>query len=147
MFDGMDMTFRNLKLRPKSPDCAVCGHNSTIHELIDYEEFCGAKANDKNPNLKILSSNERISVNEYDKLSKLPSKPYLLIDVRSNQEFEMCHLKDSINVPFTSIESKNSLDNLNILKKELDKTGVDVTNGNFYFYKNVIFGCLSMYMI
>ena len=26
----------------KDPDCAVCGENPTVTELIDYEAFCGA---------------------------------------------------------------------------------------------------------
>ncbi|XP_058790258.1 adenylyltransferase and sulfurtransferase MOCS3-like [Phymastichus coffea] len=117
IFDGIDTIFRNLKLRSNNPDCAVCGSNPKIRSLIDYEEFCGAKANDKNPDLKILNTDERISINEYHELIKLSSKPYLLIDVRSNQEFQMCHLKDSINIPFTTISGKNGID---IVKKEID---------------------------
>ncbi|XP_016839633.1 adenylyltransferase and sulfurtransferase MOCS3 [Nasonia vitripennis] len=125
MFDGMETTFRNLKLRQKNLECAVCGTNPTIHKLIDYEEFCGAKANDKNPNLKILNANERITVNEYKELSKISSKPYLLVDVRSQEEFEMCSLEDSINIPFTKIRSENSLATI---KKELDKAGSEVSD-------------------
>jgi adenylyltransferase/sulfurtransferase len=26
----------------RDPDCPLCGDNPTIHELIDYEQFCGA---------------------------------------------------------------------------------------------------------
>src|SRR6185436_5893481 len=40
LFDALKMSFRELKLR-KNPDCPVCGPNPTIHELIDYEQFCG----------------------------------------------------------------------------------------------------------
>ena len=40
LYDALNMKFRELKLR-KNPDCPVCGPNRTIHELIDYEEFCG----------------------------------------------------------------------------------------------------------
>jgi adenylyltransferase/sulfurtransferase len=39
MFDALDMTFRNFKVR-KDPNCPVCGEHPTIIELIDYEEFC-----------------------------------------------------------------------------------------------------------
>ena len=39
MFDALDMTFRNFKVR-KDPSCPVCGEHPTITELIDYEEFC-----------------------------------------------------------------------------------------------------------
>lgn len=36
-----------IKMRNKKEDCAVCGKNPSITELIDYELFCGAKATDK----------------------------------------------------------------------------------------------------
>ncbi|MFN2464876.1 MAG: molybdopterin-synthase adenylyltransferase MoeB [Candidatus Dormibacteria bacterium] len=39
MFDALDMTFRNFKVR-KDPNCPVCGEHPTITELIDYEAFC-----------------------------------------------------------------------------------------------------------
>ena len=36
-----EMNWRQLKLR-KDPNCAVCGENPTVTELIDYEDFCGS---------------------------------------------------------------------------------------------------------
>jgi adenylyltransferase/sulfurtransferase len=42
LFDQWRMKFRELKL-DKDPDCPICGKNPTIHELIDYEQFCGLK--------------------------------------------------------------------------------------------------------
>ena len=35
--------FRELELR-KDPACPICGTNPSIHELIDYEAFCGIGA-------------------------------------------------------------------------------------------------------
>lgn len=40
LFDAMEMEFREVRLR-RDPSCPICGDNPTIHELIDYEEFCG----------------------------------------------------------------------------------------------------------
>ncbi len=40
LFDALKMKFRELKLR-KDPKCPICSANRTIHELIDYEQFCG----------------------------------------------------------------------------------------------------------
>lgn len=40
LFDALDMSMRKLNLR-KDPECPICGENPTIHELIDYEQFCG----------------------------------------------------------------------------------------------------------
>ena len=39
LFDALTMDFNRLKLRQDS-SCPMCGENPTIHELIDYEEFC-----------------------------------------------------------------------------------------------------------
>ncbi|GIW06897.1 MAG: hypothetical protein KatS3mg060_1702 [Dehalococcoidia bacterium] len=40
LFDALEMSFRQVKLR-RNPKCPLCGDNPTIHELIDYEDFCG----------------------------------------------------------------------------------------------------------
>ncbi len=40
LYDALAMRFRELKLR-RNPDCPVCGDHPTIHELIDYHQFCG----------------------------------------------------------------------------------------------------------
>lgn len=42
LFDALGMKFRELRLR-KNPECPVCGPDRTIHELIDYAEFCGIR--------------------------------------------------------------------------------------------------------
>ena len=39
LFNALSMEFKKLTLR-QDPDCPACGKNPTIHELIDYEEFC-----------------------------------------------------------------------------------------------------------
>jgi adenylyltransferase/sulfurtransferase len=41
LFDSLAMEFREVRLR-RDPACPLCGDNPTIHELIDYEAFCGA---------------------------------------------------------------------------------------------------------
>lgn len=40
IYDALEMTYRQVKVR-KDPNCAVCGENPTVTELIDYEAFCG----------------------------------------------------------------------------------------------------------
>src|SRR5207245_2072838 len=41
VYDALEMTYRQIRVR-KDPNCAVCGENPTVTELIDYEDFCGA---------------------------------------------------------------------------------------------------------
>jgi adenylyltransferase/sulfurtransferase len=43
LFEGEDMTFRELKLR-QNKACPLCGENPTVHSLIDYEAWCGVPA-------------------------------------------------------------------------------------------------------
>ena len=40
VYDALEMTYRKIKVR-KDPNCAVCGENPTVTELIDYDDFCG----------------------------------------------------------------------------------------------------------
>lgn len=40
IYDALEMQYRQVKVR-KDPDCAICGENPTVTELIDYEAFCG----------------------------------------------------------------------------------------------------------
>jgi adenylyltransferase/sulfurtransferase len=41
LYDALSLEFRIVKVR-RDPECPLCGDNPTIHELIDYEQFCGA---------------------------------------------------------------------------------------------------------
>jgi adenylyltransferase/sulfurtransferase len=42
LVDSLDMEFREVEVR-RDPECAVCGDEPTVTELIDYEEFCGGE--------------------------------------------------------------------------------------------------------
>ena len=46
LVDALAMRFRELKLR-KNPDCPVCGTHPTITKLIDYNQFCGIRGEEK----------------------------------------------------------------------------------------------------
>jgi molybdopterin/thiamine biosynthesis adenylyltransferase/rhodanese-related sulfurtransferase len=46
LVDAMAMKFRELKLA-KDPDCPVCGAHPTVKALIDYEEFCSVRGEEK----------------------------------------------------------------------------------------------------
>src|SRR6202165_3647502 len=43
LFEGEDMTFRELKL-PHNKACPLCGEHPTVDALIDYEAWCGTPA-------------------------------------------------------------------------------------------------------
>lgn len=104
LFDAARTAFRTIKLRGKRDKCDVCSPNPIVTQLIDYEEFCGMRANDKESQIDLLDDEERVSVHDLDDaLSSTTNQPLLLIDVRSPNEFEICSLPRSLNVPIRSI--------------------------------------------
>ncbi|KAB0790789.1 hypothetical protein PPYR_04790 [Photinus pyralis] len=107
LFDGSNTTFRNVKLRNKNLDCQVCGSHPSITKLIDYEQFCGTRAHDKVINIEILSNSECMNVIQF---SKVYEQAPIVIDVRPSVEYEMCHLTNSINIPYQDIEKDEHLD-------------------------------------
>ncbi|KAM6454953.1 adenylyltransferase and sulfurtransferase MOCS3 [Liasis olivaceus] len=106
LFDALEGRFRHIKLRPRDPKCDVCGDRPSLTTLQDYEIFCGSSATDKCRRLCLLSSEERISVEEYREI--LDSQiAHVLVDVRPLVEVEICCLPKSLHVPLNKLERKN----------------------------------------
>ncbi|KAG4078487.1 hypothetical protein HA402_009199 [Bradysia odoriphaga] len=63
LFDGTQSTFRTVKLRGNRENCDVCSANPI--QPIDYEQFCGMKASDKDFHLNVLDRCDRITVEHY----------------------------------------------------------------------------------
>ncbi|XP_033354047.1 adenylyltransferase and sulfurtransferase MOCS3 isoform X2 [Bombus vosnesenskii] len=129
LFDGLETKFRKINLRAKNINCAVCGEHPTLHKLIDYEQFCSAKANDKDPKLNLLRTEERISVEEYNTTLKLGTKAHILIDVRSTEEFDICHLKNSINIPLCDI---NNNETVTLIRNRIQEIQKQHDNASLY---------------
>ncbi|HET9840324.1 MAG TPA: molybdopterin-synthase adenylyltransferase MoeB [Candidatus Angelobacter sp.] len=86
LIDALGMKFRELKLR-KNPDCVVCGTHPSVTKLIDYEEFCGLRGEEKPVNTGV----PEISVEELKQ--RLDAKDDLFIlDVREPHEYKICNL-------------------------------------------------------
>ncbi|XP_036449908.1 adenylyltransferase and sulfurtransferase MOCS3 isoform X2 [Colossoma macropomum] len=119
MFDGQEGRFRSIKLRPKQAGCAVCGETPTVTELQDYEKFCGSAATDKCRRLNLLTSEQRISVQEYKSIVDKVT-PHLLLDVRPKVEVDICCLPTSINIPLASLEERKT-DHVNLLKEKISE--------------------------
>jgi adenylyltransferase/sulfurtransferase len=94
LFDALGGGFRTIRLRPRQPQCAVCGENPSITALIDYELFCGSRADDKEKRVDILDPELRVSPQEYSKVVS-GGKPHLMLDVREEVEYQICHLPHS----------------------------------------------------
>ncbi|XP_034253289.1 adenylyltransferase and sulfurtransferase MOCS3 [Thrips palmi] len=108
LFSAESSAFRNVRLRTRNASCDVCGENPKISHLIDYEQFCGAKATDKDSSICLLREEQRINAPAlFDSfVSKCEG---LLIDVRSPEEFEMCAVPRSLNIPLKNIDEPDSV--------------------------------------
>jgi molybdopterin/thiamine biosynthesis adenylyltransferase/rhodanese-related sulfurtransferase/molybdopterin converting factor small subunit len=101
LFDALDMTFKELKLR-KSPDCSVCGPNPTVKQLIDYEAFCGVEE-ELGAELEVspIALKEQID----------NGRDIVVLDVREPFEYEIAHLDNAKLIPLGQLAAHaNELD-------------------------------------
>ncbi|CAB4065381.1 MOCS3 [Lepeophtheirus salmonis] len=109
LFDALNPlnSFRTVKLRPRKA--------APIKELIDYEEFCGSKATDKDLALSLLSKEtERITVSALSHLMKNePSTSFIIIDVRSPSQQKIARLNASTPFPLSDMDRKDKIKELN----------------------------------
>jgi adenylyltransferase/sulfurtransferase len=105
LFDGWQMKFREFKLR-KDPNCPMCGEHATIKELIDYEEFCGLRAQPQTqpPSLEEITATElRQRLDRGDDLQ--------IIDVREPFEFDIARLPGTKLIPLGQVVARmNEID-------------------------------------
>jgi adenylyltransferase/sulfurtransferase len=93
VYDALDMTYRKIKVR-KDPNCAICGENPTVTELIDYDDFCGAVSEEAQS--AVVGST--ITATELrDWLDS--GKSIDLIDVREPAEWEIVQIPGARLVP------------------------------------------------
>ncbi len=96
LVDVLAMRFREMKLK-KNPDCPMCGPNRTIHELIDYEEFCGMRGEEA----PVTTEVPEISVEELKRRLDAGESPFIL-DVREPHEYSICNLNGFL-MPLDSV--------------------------------------------
>ncbi|HKW75405.1 MAG TPA: molybdopterin-synthase adenylyltransferase MoeB [Terriglobales bacterium] len=102
LVDALGMKFRELKLR-KNPDCVVCGTHPTVTKLIDYEEFCGIRGEEKPVNKCAVPE---ISVEELKQ--RLDAKEdFVLVDVREPHEYQICNLNGKL-IPLNDLPRRVS---------------------------------------
>ncbi|TPW17452.1 MAG: Dinucleotide-utilizing enzymes involved in molybdopterin and thiamine biosynthesis family 2 [bacterium] len=100
LFDALRMSFRELKLR-KNPDCPICGPNRTIHELIDYQQFCGITPHVAEPGeaeFEIAPTELKARMDRGDRL--------VIVDVREPHEFEISRIGGSRLIPLGQIPER-----------------------------------------
>ncbi len=105
LYDALAMRFRELKLR-RNPQCPVCGDHPTIHELIDYQEFCGIPNQSHEP---VATAGDIDPVEVKAKIDR--GDPFVLIDVREPHEYQICRIPYAKLIPLGDLPKRvNELD-------------------------------------
>jgi adenylyltransferase/sulfurtransferase len=97
VMSATEMSFTEIKVG-KNPDCPICGSHPSIHQLQDYDAFCGAEAGggisvpEVTPILLKRMLDEGVEVQ--------------LVDVREPFEYQICHLEGSKLVPLGTLQSR-----------------------------------------
>ncbi|HMK21327.1 MAG TPA: molybdopterin-synthase adenylyltransferase MoeB [Terriglobales bacterium] len=86
LIDALGMKFRELRLR-KNPDCPACGKHPTITKLIDYNEFCGIRGEEK----PVETGIPEMQVEELKRRLDKGDDLYVL-DVREPHEYQICNI-------------------------------------------------------
>jgi sulfur-carrier protein adenylyltransferase/sulfurtransferase len=106
IYDALEMSYRTVRVR-KDPECAVCGKNPTITELIDYEEFCGAVSEDA----LNAASGSTITATELKAMLDNDEKIFL-VDVREPNEYEIVSIPGSVLIPKDQFLNGSALEKL-----------------------------------
>ncbi len=93
IYDALEMTYRTVKVR-KDPECAICGKNPTVTELIDYEAFCG------------MVSDEAVEAAKGSTITPATLKQWIdegrdiqIIDVREPAEYQIVSIPGATLIP------------------------------------------------
>src|SRR5450755_3052071 len=106
IYDALEMSYRSLQVR-KDPECAVCGKNPTVTELIDYDAFCGAVSEEAQQ----AASDSTITATELKAMLDGDDKIFL-VDVREPNEYEIVSIPGAVLIPKDQFLSGAALERL-----------------------------------
>ncbi len=104
LYNALDMTFRELKLRP-NPERPI------IEKLIDYEQFCGipqAQAQEAQQQMAI----PEMTVQELKQLLDSGRNDYVILDVRNPNEYEIARIPGAVLIPLPDIENGSAIEKI-----------------------------------
>jgi adenylyltransferase/sulfurtransferase len=127
MYDALRCSFLRIKKPPRRKNCASCGSCKSIHSMtdsfaisnqtrgpsgivvpvplksdVDVVSSSPTEKESSPPGL-VLAPELSISCNEYAIIRESSSIEHVLLDVRVKQQFNMCSLKGSVNVPLEEL--------------------------------------------
>ena len=108
IYDALEMEYRKLKVR-KDPNCALCGENATVTDLIDYDAFCGAISDEAAD----AAAGSTISVTDLEQMLKEReegTRDFVLVDVREPNEYEINQIPGAVLIPKGEFLNGNALE-------------------------------------
>jgi len=106
IYDALEMNYRTVRVR-KDPECAICGKNPSITQLIDYEAFCGVVSEDAQQAASgstITATDLKNMIDDGDNI--------FLVDVREPNEYEIVSIPGSVLIPKDQFLSGAALERL-----------------------------------
>ncbi len=100
LVDALAMRFRELKLR-RNPDCPVCGDHPSVTALVDYEQFCGIRGEEKGANANIGD----MTPEELKQKMDAGDKDLFVLDVREPNEYQICNLGGTL-IPLNDLPKR-----------------------------------------
>src|ERR1700723_2011496 len=103
-FDALKLRFKEFKIR-KDPGCPICGDHPTIHELIDYDQFCGIPQADAEAakELEVPAITATELKTKFDRQEK-----FVLVDVREHFENDISQIPGSKLIPLGELPARLS---------------------------------------
>ncbi|GGO84832.1 adenylyltransferase/sulfurtransferase MoeZ [Nocardioides phosphati] len=106
IYDALEMEYRKLKVR-RDPNCALCGENATVTELIDYESFCGAVSEEAAD----AAAGSTISVHQLKQWLD-DRDDIFLVDVREQVEWDINRIPGATLIPKGDFLNGSALEKL-----------------------------------
>jgi adenylyltransferase/sulfurtransferase len=120
------LSLRSVRLRPRRPQCASCSRTATVTQesltsgSLDYVAFCGGLVGEVN----VLPIGERVLANDFvangsniivtsssSRDTRDLTTP-LVLDLREKTLFDIYHIRDSVNVPYSQLSSWRSVSDI-----------------------------------
>lgn len=107
LYNALDFQLDVLTIRRKG-DCPICGDHPRIRELREESIYCAATGDS-------MISDKDVTPSELKAIMDNPPNDFLLLDVRSPQEYVMCNLPNAVLIPVDQLQQR-----LNEVERERD---------------------------
>jgi adenylyltransferase/sulfurtransferase len=97
-YSALDMRFEEFQLR-KDPACPVCSEHPTLTKLIDYDQLCAPRPEEREAPVREVSPPEVAAM-------RGRGERFLLLDVREPHEVEIAAIDGSLRIPLGELERR-----------------------------------------